>query len=290
MGRGISPVTRKRLDAIREYAEENQPVTVRGCCYHLFTRRLIESMAKKFTGEISRILVNAREEGDIPWEWIVDETRDLEGGGGWSSLEAFGEAMFRQYRKNRWVDQDTRVELWSEKGTVRGLLDPVIRRYQIPFRVMHGYSSATSVNDIADQIADTVLEDKKFVALYCGDWDPSGLDMSEWDLPNRLKRYSGGTEFTLKRIALIAEDLPGLPDFPLESKKDDSRFDWYRRKFHPSKCWELDAMSPIDLRHRVEEEIKSWIDHVKWKRADVVEKAERESIREFASALKTLRA
>ena len=29
MGRGISERTRERLDAIREYAEENQPVTVR---------------------------------------------------------------------------------------------------------------------------------------------------------------------------------------------------------------------------------------------------------------------
>lgn len=57
MGRGISAVTRERLDAIREYAEENKPVTVRGCCYHLFTKKLIEDMTKPSTAEISRILV-----------------------------------------------------------------------------------------------------------------------------------------------------------------------------------------------------------------------------------------
>ena len=292
MGRGPSALTRERLDAIREYAEENKPVTVRGCCYHLFTRKLIESMDRKFTDEISRILVNAREKEEIPWDWIVDETRDLEGGGGWSSLEAFGEAMFKHYRKNRWVDQDTRVELWSEKGTVRGLLAPVISRYQIPFRVMHGYSSATNTHDIADQICNTVVyNEKEFVALYCGDWDPSGLDMSEWDLPNRLKRYGDATAtFTVRRIALIESDLADLPSFPLETKSKDPRFAWYKANYHPKVCWELDAMNPNDLRERVKGEILSYIDQKKWQRADVVERAERESIREFASALKTLRA
>jgi hypothetical protein len=32
-------------------------------------------------------------------------------------------------------------------------------------------------------------EGKDFVALYVGDWDPSGLHMSEVDLPERLQRY-----------------------------------------------------------------------------------------------------
>ena len=49
-------------------------------------------------------------------------------------------------------------------------------------------------------------------------------------------------------------------------------------------------MNPVDLRERVENEILDYIDQEKWQRADMVERAERESIREFASALKTLRA
>jgi len=176
--------------------------------------------------------------------------------------------------------------LWSEKGTVRGLLAPVIKRYQIPFRA--GPIRILSVNDVADQIEVTTSSGKAFVALYCGDWDPSGLDMSEWDLPNRLERYSGGTNFTLERIALIESDLAELPSFPLESKKDDPRADWYRRNYNPRVCWELDAMKPGELRERVEGEILNYIDQELWERADMVEKAERESIREFASALKSL--
>jgi hypothetical protein len=288
MGRGISVRTRERLVAVYAYAEENNPVTVRGCCYHLFTRGLIESMAKRCTAEISRILVKAREDGELPWDWIVDETRGIEIVSSWTNPADYGETVLRAYRKDRWHTQGTTVELWSEKGTIRGLLAPIIDRYQLPVRVMHGYSSATEVKDAAAAIEAAEDGGKDFVALYCGDWDPSGLDMSERDLPKRLERYGDGAHFKLYRIALIKSDLAGLPSFPLETKKDDSRFPWYRDNYHPSICWELDAMSPVALRQRVEHMILNFIDEEKWKRADRIEKAERESIRQFADALKSL--
>ena len=122
MGRGISKLTQERLDAVYAYAEENQPVTVRGCCYHLFTLKLIESMAKKHTGEVSRILTRAREDGDLPWDWFADESREVEVVSTWDNMAKYGEAVMRSYRKSRWQDQDFYVEVWSEKGTVRGLL------------------------------------------------------------------------------------------------------------------------------------------------------------------------
>ena len=38
----------------------------------------------------------------------------------------------------------------SEKGTIRGVLAPVLDQYAVGFRVMHGFSSATSVHDVAE--------------------------------------------------------------------------------------------------------------------------------------------
>ena len=38
-----------------------------------------------------------------------------------------------------------RVEVWSEKGTIRGVLKPVLDEYGVGFRVMHGFGSATEV-------------------------------------------------------------------------------------------------------------------------------------------------
>jgi hypothetical protein len=40
-----------------------------------------------------RLLRIARERGDIPWEWIVDETRELERVSTWSDPEEYAECV-----------------------------------------------------------------------------------------------------------------------------------------------------------------------------------------------------
>jgi hypothetical protein len=60
------------------------------------------------------------------------------------------------------------------------VLGPVLDDYAVGFRVMHGFSSATAVYDVAQGDARRDL-----IALYVGDFDPSGLFMSEEDLPKR---------------------------------------------------------------------------------------------------------
>jgi hypothetical protein len=44
-----------------------------------------------------------------------------------------------------------------------------------------------------------------------GDFDPSGVHMSEVDLPERIERYGGVVN--ISRIALLRDDCDGLPSF-----------------------------------------------------------------------------
>jgi hypothetical protein len=57
---------------------EIRPASVRAICYQLFVRGLLASMAKKDTNRISGLLTHAREAGEIPWAWIVQEGRAIE--------------------------------------------------------------------------------------------------------------------------------------------------------------------------------------------------------------------
>ena len=66
------------IEAMRIAAKAAQPITGRGIGYKLFTSRLIPSMATKEMQRVYRLLRLARERGQIPWEWIVDETRAIE--------------------------------------------------------------------------------------------------------------------------------------------------------------------------------------------------------------------
>jgi hypothetical protein len=276
MSRGKSRRSLELIEASIEILREIQPASVRAVCYQLFTRGLIPSMGKPETNRVGRQLVDAREDGTIPWAWIVDETRRMEVTPTWDDPEAFGRAVMRSYRRNKWDSQPTRIEVWSEKGTVRGTLQPVLDEFEVPFRVMHGYASATAVNQIVDDASTDTL------ALYVGDWDPSGLHMSEVDLPGRLEEYGGfdpdgSTGLEIRRVALIAGDLANLPSFEASTKRRDPRYHWFVTH-HGSTCWELDALSPSVLRERVQTAIVAELDRPAWDRYVVAEIAERDSI------------
>lgn len=264
--------SRDLIDAMYQAAEAAQPITGRGIGYKLFTRGLIPSMSRNEMQRVYRLLKLAREQGDIPWSWIVDETRSLERVSTWDDPEQYARAVAISYRRDFWNQQPVRVEVWSEKGTVRGVLEPVLDHYAVGFRVMHGFSGATTVHSVSQD-----SDGRDLVALYVGDFDPSGLFMSEEDLPRRLADYGGG-HVTLRRIAVMRDQVKGLSSFPATDKRKDPRYKWFRSN-HGDRCWELDAMDPNDLRDCVEAEIRSLIEPEAWGRCEVVNKAERESLK-----------
>lgn len=270
------------IETAASILEEIQPASVRAVCYQLFVRGIIPDMSKASTNRVSTQLVWAREHGRIPWECIVDETRGVERAPMWRNPVERMQIAILNYRKNYWQEQPCHVEVWSEKGTVRGTLAPVLDKYGLPFRVMHGYGSATALNDVAD---DSVRTNKRFVVLYVGDWDPSGLHMSEVDLPGRLARYHGNVE--LHRVALTEQHLDGLPSFPAADKRSDPRFTWYSPRFG-GRCWELDALSPPALREEVESGVLEFLDLKSWEHMTEVEAAERESLNIYMRGLPSI--
>ena len=61
-----------------------------------------------------------------------------------------------------------------------------------------GFSGATTIHDVAQDD-----DGRELIVLYVGDFDPSGMFMSEVDLPARFAKY-GGDHIKLKRIALTS--------------------------------------------------------------------------------------
>lgn len=288
MGRGRAQKSITLINTAREILEAIQPASVRAVCYQLFTRGLIPDMGKSATNGVSRLLTAARKEGTIPYEWIVDETRSVERQPSWDNPEEYAQVASHLWRHDRWKDQPVQVQVWSEKGTIRGTLEPVLKAFGVPFRVLHGYGSTTTVHDVAME-ADELKT--PLIAFYVGDWDPSGLHMSEHDLPARLAEQ-GATSVRVIRLALTLDQIRthALPYFDLETKRTDSRYAWYRT-YHPragarreelGRCWELDALNPAVLRETVEQAIRAQISNVAaWNRHAQVENVEVASLRHF---------
>ena len=277
MGRGKSTQSQELIRAAYDILAEIQPASVRAVCYKLFTLDYLASMSKNETNKVSRLLRDAREAGMIPWGWIVDETRRPELPGTWENPKEFAQAAMKSFRRDRWQHQNVHIEVWSEKGTVRGTIAHELRSLGITFRVFHGYGSATTVYDVAQA---SIQIEKPFLALYIGDWDPSGLHMSEVDLPRRIEDYGG--DISVQRIALVEDDLENdLPSFDLSSKAQDPRLKWFIQTSvlrHGPRCWELDALDPRELRRRVKAAVLEHVDFEAWERCALAEEAEQESL------------
>src|SRR5215208_4637335 len=140
-GRGMASASLDLIEAMREIAEDLQPITGRGIGYQLFTRKLIDSMARSEMARVYRLLKEGRERGLIPWEWIVDETRSIERVSTWADREEYARVVAQSYRRDFWNHQPHRVLVMSEKGTVRGVLAPVLNQYAVGFLPVGGFSS-----------------------------------------------------------------------------------------------------------------------------------------------------
>jgi hypothetical protein len=280
--RGKSNQTLKLQAAIHEIVKERAPITVRGVCYGLFVAGLIPGMDKNSTAKISRVMTEMREADVLDWRLIVDDSRVVSRSTGWRDPSQIIQAAVDGYRRDHWQGQPFRVEVWSEKATVHGVLAPVLRDFGVTFRPLKGFGSHTALRQAAEDSFD-VAPGQEAVALYLGDFDPSGIHMSMVDIPQQLQRY--GSEWEFRRIAITEADTRGLPSFPAATKKDDARHRWYVDRFGQD-CWELDAMDPVALRARVREQIRSYLNLPAWEHSIKIESVETESMRDFHAAWK----
>lgn len=281
MARGLAVKTQRLVDDAIVILEEIQPAGVRAVCYQLFVRgRKIPSMGKNDTGRVSHHLTRARERGEIPWEWIVDETRPIHRSPGWANPERYLVTVNNSYRRNRWRDQPERLLIVSEKATVGGVLQPVIDEWGVNFTVAHGFNSASNMREIAD----LSTEDwRPLTILYVGDHDPSGRFMSDVDLPGRVGRYGG--DVRIERIAVTQQQIAGesLPTFSADEKRTDARYAWFVARFGRV-CCELDALNPVVLREAIEDAISAHVNLYAWEQTGSTEAAELGSLRAFFAA------
>jgi hypothetical protein len=234
-------------------------------------------MEVKYTQKISCIMTRMREDGAIDWRAIVDDSRIARRVTQWDSPEQIIESSVKQYRKNYWQDQEIVVEVWSEKSTIKGILQPVLDKWGVTFRPFKGFGSFTVVKQAAEDNKAIEREGKLLDILYLGDHDPSGRYMSDVDLPSRLQRY-GARGVELDRIAVDMDTDSDLP--PFAAKRTDKRYQWFTERYG-NRCIEVDALDPNVLRQRVSDRIRRSIDMEKWERMVAVEEAEKASMVAF---------
>jgi hypothetical protein len=257
---------------------------------------------------ICTFLTDARYGGRIDWDDIEDRGRVPQMHSEWDSVKDLIKSAVSAYRLPRWSDQEYYVELYSEKQAMESVLKPVADQFHIYFGANKGYSSASTMYDLAKRIRERIESGKKCIVLYCGDCDPSGLDMIR-DIRERI------TEFLLKgqdEIYIPAEDDDSDPILldeeiideyfqivplalniaqvkkynppPNPAKITDPRAKWYIRTYG-NKSWELDALKPEVLIEIVQQGILKYLDYDKYQEWVKLEKDQKQKLKEFGDNL-----
>src|SRR5580658_5917482 len=102
MPRGPGKRTLRLVEAATYILGEIQPAPVRAVCYRLFVKELIPNMGKTATNAVSRMLRIAREQGEIPWEWICDDSREPETVAMWDDPDEIIRESVNCFRRNNW--------------------------------------------------------------------------------------------------------------------------------------------------------------------------------------------
>jgi hypothetical protein len=114
-----------------------------------------------------------RRQGQLPWEWIVDTTRQRIHPATYSSIAEALQECADSYRKTLWNDINGYVEIWLEKDALAGVISDVTDKYDVSLMPARGYSSVTFLHDAAVALA----EKRCPVYIYhLGDFDPSGVN------------------------------------------------------------------------------------------------------------------
>ena len=214
-------------------------MTVRQVFYQLVTLGVIPKTEGQYKNTVGRLLTDMRLTGQIPFDWIADNTRWIMKPTTHSSLEAALQRAAQCYRRSLWDDQDVYVEIWLEKDALSGVLYEVTDEWDVPLMVTRGYPSVSYLYEAAQQIQ---WAGKPAYLYYFGDHDPSGVDIPR-NVEERLVEFAPEAEINFEFVAVTDQQIEewSLPSRP--TKRTDSR----SRNF-PGESVEVDAIPPARLR------------------------------------------
>lgn len=219
---------------------------------------------KRSVGALSRMLTRLRLNGEVPWEWIIDETRPV---GRWQTwrdaAEFLGVKMNRLYTgfaRDLMQSQSAHYEIIIEKLTVKGFIDKVAMRYTIPTATLRGNSGIDARYQIAQR---HLVSGKQGLVLFVlTDCDPTGDEIctstlrslrDEFCLPNVR-----GIRVAMTHAQADEQGISQSADVMLA--KESSVTPKFIKLHGRGDCYELEAVSPEILCQWLDDAIRATID------------------------------
>lgn len=162
-------------------------MSARGWAYQLEGFRLIN---KNDFNRVQNLINECRKIGFLPVDFIMEDSSrafrgvekpDIDTPKDWTRryLEATMQAE-DYFTPNWWHGEEYYIQMLVEKVDLKTLFYPVCHEYHIPIATSKGWSSITQRAVYARRFKEAQELDMKCVLLYCSDFDPDGLRISQF--------------------------------------------------------------------------------------------------------------
>ncbi|MCI0390323.1 MAG: hypothetical protein MOB07_16355 [Acidobacteria bacterium] len=179
----------KANEIIGEYTLQGFVLTLRQLYYQMVARDILPNKTQSYK-RLGSILNDARYAGLVDWSALEDRTRNLTGLSHWDDPSDIIESAASSFALDKWEGQSYRPEIWVEKEALAGVVQRAANNNDLSYLSCRGYMSASEMYEAAQRIRGRRRDHgQQTVIVYLGDHDPSGLDMSEGDIPKRFEIF-----------------------------------------------------------------------------------------------------
>lgn len=282
---------------MEQYAEDGYDVSLRQLFYLLAGHGHIPKTEKSYKN-LGNLVSNARLAGLIDWGMIRDRGRSAAHASHCESIPDIISRMKYGFAVDMWTRQLAYVEVFVEKQSLEGVLEPVCYELDVPFSSNKGYSSNSAYYDASKRYLAAADAGKELHVIYLGDHDPSGLDMTV-DIDSRFTRFIqtvldnnifsdeeiaavNPRPHELHRLALNMAQVRAMRLQSSPAKMKDPRANEYVRRFGTHDTWELAAIEPRELARLVRDAVNGLIDREIWDEDKARETEGRNTLQGFA--------
>ena len=183
-------------------------VSARGWCYQLEIFRLIN---KDEFNKVENLINECRKQGHIPIDFtaqdiarkynqIIPDDEDVrEYINGW--INYFQTSISKEYVPDFWKGQKYYLQLLVEKVDLKTLFAPICEELQIPLANARGWNDINSRAELIERFKQAEERGQIPVLLYCGDYDPAGLEISN-TIRKNLNDLSKATEWDTTNLVI----------------------------------------------------------------------------------------
>jgi len=190
---GIGRPSNEYLEKLQHFADDLKKkseeigfkMSARGWAYYFENKGLID---KTEFDKVEKKINSCRDRGYIPLDFVakddsrkfkcVENTNNIDTPEEYVKWRLDHTTTEQYYNKSFWDTQDYFVVVMVEKVDLRKLFEPICKEYNIPIATGKGWSSKLQRGKAAARFYEHEQEGRQPVLLYCGDFDPPGMQIS----------------------------------------------------------------------------------------------------------------